>query len=269
MISVLTCAKRGQYLERTIASIDRAGGSEYSGPKFIHVDGPVDGIVGAPGWDVVSVSPVGGSAVRALLAIAARALDLQAEPLLYFEDDVILCRNAIPAMLRIGVPYPLGLVSYCDLLWHAGGRPLELVAYPGCPRNFPVADGGFVGCQALALARRTLEQLVAVGPPAWVDRHNCDATIGTSCRAYGIVDSLADHIGADSAIMGKRYERLRGVRGWRGEDFDASAIALPDTLNQIGERCPLHVGVLHDSGRPCDASTPEHAKIQAPPATPF
>lgn len=264
MISVLTCAARGQYLAQTIASIDRAGGAEYSGTKVVHVDGPADGIGPFPGWRVVSLSPARSGARRSMLDVMARAAAPGVELLLYFEDDVLLCRNAIRAMLQIGVPEPLGFVSYCDLLWHPT-PPLELRAFPGCPRNAPVSDGGFVGCQALALPRRTIERLATTPAPVWIDRNNCDATIGTSSEVYGVVDSLANHVGADSCIMGATYQRLRAVRGWRGEDFDADIVPRTFDLGDVGERCPLHTGVLHESRRPCSASTPAHAAIMAPP----
>jgi hypothetical protein len=267
MISVLTCAGREEdYLERTIASIDRAGGAEYSGRKVIHVDGPLGLVSSVPGWELVSLSERPRRGARhAMTSILHGAADAGVELLLYFEDDVTLCRNAIRAMLEIGVPEPLGFVSYCDLRWD--GRPLELVAFPGCPRNAPVADGGFVGCQALALPLRTLERFRVTPPPAWLDRNNCDSTIGTMCQQYGILDSLADHVGAESAIMGRRYERLRVVRGWRGEDFDADTVPRTFTLNEPGERCAFHAGVLHDTRRPCAASTAQHAAFVAPPAT--
>jgi hypothetical protein len=266
MISVLTCAARGQYLAQTIASIDRAGGAEYPGPKVIHVDGPADGVPRFEGWDVVALSPARGGARRAMLDIVGRAAAAGVELLLYFEDDVLLCRNAIRAMIEIGVPEPLGFVTYCDLLWHPV-PPLELQAFPGCPRNAPVADGGFVGCQALALPLRTLERLSTTPAPQWIDRNNCDATIGTSCEVYGVVDSLANHVGADSCIMGATYTRLRVVRGWRGEDFDADVVPRTFELGDVGERCPFHAGVLHESRRPCAGSTPVHATFTAPPTT--
>jgi len=267
VISVLTCTARGQYLAQTIASIDRAGGAEYAGPKIVHVDGPADGIGPFPGWQVQALSFARSGARRSMLDIMGRAAAAAVELLLYFEDDVVLCKGAIPAMLEIGVPEPLGFVSYCDLLWHPI-PPLELGVFPGCPRNAPVADGGFVGCQALALPARTIASLIMRTPPAWLDRNNCDSTIGTSSEYYGVIDSLADHVGMESAIMGRSYGRLRTVRGWRGEDFDAAT--LPRTFRipspeEIGERCHFHAGVLHETRRACAAAMPNHV-VWAPGA---
>jgi hypothetical protein len=166
-------------------------------------------------------------------------------------------------MLEIGVPEPLGFVSYCDLLWHPDLPPLELHAFPGCPRGAPVADGGFVGCQALVIPRRTIEQLATRPAPAWLDRNNCDATIGTSSEAYGIVDSLAQHVGIESAIMGRPYlgSRWRQARGFPGEDFDADKLPRRFELNPIGERCLMHAGVLHEGGRPCGGQSAHHVAL--------
>jgi hypothetical protein len=259
-ISVLTCVTRGHYLRRTLESLQR-GGAGVEARRVLHVDGPAYELGEWRGWEVESVSPaVGGGARLAMLEIMRRALEAGVELLLYFEDDVIVCKNATRAMIEIGVPEPLGLVSYCDLYWHET-PPLTLRAFPGCPRGRPVADGGFIGCQALAIPRRTIERLVTMPAPAWLDRNNCDATIGTSSAAYGILDSLANHVGAESAIMGRRYERLRVVRGWRGEDFDADTVPRAFELNAIGERCMLHAGVLHADGRPCAAQSAEHVAV--------
>lgn len=268
MISVLTCAKRGQYLAQTIASIDRSGGAEYSGPKFIHVDGPADEIPAGPwrdGWEVVSLSPARAGTRLAMLAIMKRAAAAGVETLLYFEDDVVLCKNAIRAMVEIGVPAPLGFVTYCDLML-SGPAPLELVAFPGCPRNAPVADGGFRGCQALAVGRAVIERLATDPVPHWITRHDVDAVMGTSCEIYGVVDSLANHVGAESLIRDLTYQRLPNPLGWRGEHFDADVVPRAFVMNDPGERCHFHCGVLHDTRRPCAASLPAHA-IEAPPTT--
>jgi hypothetical protein len=263
LISILTCPARGQYLAATVASLERAGAAKYSGPKVIHVDGPAD-LRDFPGWTVRSLGPRVG-ARRAMLAIMARAAALDVETLLYFEDDVLLCKNAIPAMLEIGVPAPLGFVSYCDLAWHVGPT-MQLCAYPGCPQNAPVPVDGFVGCQALALPLRTLVSLSTRPAPAWLDRNNCDSTIGTCAAVYGIVASLANHVGMDSAIMGRTYARLHQVRGWQGEDFDAATVPRGFELGPIGVRCPFHAGALHADGRPCGQSSPHHDAMRAPPA---
>jgi hypothetical protein len=266
VISVLTCATRGRYLAGTIASIDRAGGREYDGIKVIHVDGPAAEIPRFPGWDVHSVAHVRAGARRAMLEIMRRAAAWQAEPLLYFEDDVLLCRNAIRAMLEIGVPEPLGYVAYCDLNW-AAPRPLELVAFPGCPHNGPVADGGFVGCQALTIPWRTSRRLSTTPAPRWIGRNGCDETIGTSSAVYGVIDSLAEHVGAYSAIIARKYPLLRTARGWRGEDFDADQIPRRWTLNRVGERCSFHAGALHEPERvACSQTSDQHRAWLAMPA---
>lgn len=253
--SVLTCSKRGEYLDRTIASLER-GGADVVDERVVFVDGPAGPIEGRfPEWDVVSVSPDAPRGARlAMTEIMRLAAAAGVELLCYFEDDVVVCRNAIPAMLEIGVPEPLGLVSYCDLRWD--GVPFELVAFPGCPRAEQVPDGGFMGCQALALPRRTLERFVTWTPPEWLarDPNNCDATIGMIAEQYGILDSLANHIGEVSAIFGGRYTKPREVRRWVGEDFDADQVRRVWTLKDPGRRCAFHAGVLHEDRRPCASS---------------
>lgn len=263
--TVLTCPKRGQYLAQTIASLER-GGADAVDERVIFVDGPADHIDGGcfPEWDVVSVSPGAPRGARlAMTEVMRLAWHAGVELLCYFEDDVQICRNAIPAMLEIGVPEPLGLVSYCDLYWHPV-KPLELTVFPGCPRDYPVADGGFVGCQALAIPRRTLDTFVTWTVPSWLERdpNNCDGTIGCIASQYGILDSLANHVGQTSAIFpGRTYQNFRAVRGWRGEDFDADEVGRTWILNAPGERCAFHAGVLHPDRRACGASLPEHHEL--------
>lgn len=257
MISVLTCAARGRYLAASIASIDRAGGAAYAGRKVIHVDGPEHELYRHEGWEISTVAPIRRGARHAMLEIMRRAAASDVELLLYFEDDVLLCKNAITFMTALGVPEPLGFVSYCDLSWH--GVAGQLVAMPGCPRNMPVPDGGFVGCQALAIPRRTIESLISTPAPTWLDRNNCDGTIGTCADSYGVLDSLADHVGSESCIMNATYDRLRVVRGWRGENFDALTLPRTFVLNDLGERCAMHGGVLHDPPVACAGSSSTHA----------
>lgn len=251
-VSVLTCATRRDYLAQTIASLER-GGADLADERILFVDGPASAYEGRfPDWDVVSVSPDAARGARlAMTEVMRRAAREGVELLLYFEDDVIVTRNAIPAMLEIGVPEPLGLVAYCDLMWV--GRHLELVAFPGCPKGQGVPDGGFMGCQALALPRRTLQAFLEWTPPAWLepDKNNCDATIGLIAEQYGIFDSLANHVGEVSAIYGGRYSRPREVRSWVGEDFDADEVPRMFVLNDPGERCAFHAGVLHDDRKAC------------------
>lgn len=255
-ISVLTHAARGHYLDATIASLDRGGAADFEGPKIIHVDGPADGLGRQfAGWTAAGVWPWpgGGGARHAMLSVMRWAARAGIDLLLYFEDDVLVCRNAIRAMLEIGVPEPLGLVSYCDLAWD--GAAGELRALPGCPRDRPVAVGGFVGCQALAIPARTLRTFATWTPPDWLarDRNNCDGTIGQIAPAYGIFASLAQHVGRTSAIVGRRYadETFRATKGWVGEDFEADTVPRRWTLNELGTRCSFHAGVLHADGRTC------------------
>lgn len=254
-VSVLTCAKRGDYLAETIASLERAGAALANARKLF-VDGPIEGFVGRfPGWDVVSVSPTAARGARlAQLEILKAAHAAGVQLLLYFEDDVRVCKNAIRAMQEIGVPPPLGLVTYCDLRWD--GRPLELVAFPGLLHDHNTLDQGFLGCQAMAFPARTLERAVSFVPPAWLanDPNNCDTQTGLLVDAWGVLDSLAEHIGVNSAILGREWPKMRVVRGWRGEDFDADAVPRTFELNELGERCRFHA-VLHPSRRPC-ASQP-------------
>jgi hypothetical protein len=265
-VSVVTCAKRGQYLEATIESLE-SGGAALCNKRVLFVDGPAEGFLDRfPGWDVVSVSPVAARGARlAMVEIMRLAHAAGVQLLLYFEDDIQVCTNAIRAMLEIGVPRELGFVSYCDLLWHPC-PPLELAAFPGCPREHPVADGGFVGCQALAIPARTLEAFTTWQAPPWLarDPNNCDGTMGQIAPRYGILDSLANHIGDMSAIMGLAYgPRLRVVRGWRGEDFDADTLPRTWTLGDPGERCTFHAGVLHADRRACASSHPDQARAGA------
>jgi hypothetical protein len=260
-IAVLTCAARGAYLEQTIASLERAGAGELD--RVIYVDGPAEPLEGRfPGWFVASVSDEPGRGARlAMVEIMRRASAAGVELLLYFEDDVVLCRNAIRAMIEIGVPEPLGFVSYCDL--RGGGPPLELHALPGQFRGYGLPEGGFRGCQALAIPLRTLRVFDTWEAPPWVDRNMCDETIAQVVPAFGVFDSLADHTGHVSAITGRAYPAGRELRaaGFPGEDFDADAVPRAFELNEIGRRCPKCVGVLHPDRRPCAGATAEHERM--------
>lgn len=253
-ISVMTCPSRGQYLEQTIASIERAGGDAFD--RVLYVDGPADAYEGRfPGWFVSCVSAEPGRGARhGMVEIMRRAAAADVELLLYFEDDVLLCRNAIRAMIEIGVPEPLGFVQYCEISDEPAGPPLELYARPGQPRALP-GYGGFRGCQALAVPLRTLRTFETWEAPAWMTSHECDGVMAQIAPVYGVLDSLAFHTGVVSAALGRAHVRDFVARGWPGEDYDADDLPRVFTLNKVGRRCSLHGGELHPSGEPCSASS--------------
>ena len=252
-ISVLTCAGRDKYLGATIANIDRAGGAVFVGRKVIFVGGPTSAIDGRfPGWEVESISEeVRGGVLFAMVDVYRRAATANVDTLLYFEDDIELALGTIPAMLEIGIPESLGFVSYCDLAWITRERQ-RLEAFPACAKNEIPAATGYQGCQAMAIANRTLRKFLTWERPAWLamSKHDADSTMGMIAD-YGVFDSLVNHVGRTSAILQVDYDRLKGVRGFVGVDFDASSVPRTWTLNPLGRRCVFHAQVLHADKVPC------------------
>lgn len=85
-------------LERTLASLERAGLSRWSGPRVLAADGCRPQI---PGWDLRCSESVHGSARTMLRLLRIVAAEYPALDLYYFEDDVVLARNALDHMIRV------------------------------------------------------------------------------------------------------------------------------------------------------------------------
>ncbi len=151
-LTVLTTPARTDYLLGTLASIDAAGGDRFLGNRVVFVDGDRGQVPDVPpGWAKLTTGDGPRGTRRALWKILHLAGIARVPYLLYFEDDVRLCRRAVAAMSAIDVPPGLGFLSFFN---QHGDAP-----EPGihCRRaDDPKVGHGYWGNQALKIPLRSL-----------------------------------------------------------------------------------------------------------------
>jgi hypothetical protein len=232
-IAVLTTPTRTQYLRGTLAAIGAAGGDLVDASRIVFVDGDPDRspVVSDLRWTKISVS--GGGPPRGSRRAVWRVLHLAAIArvpyLIFFEDDVRPCRNAILAMSLIPVPRGLGFLTWCN---QKTGLPATPPAPPAIylrsasdPANAP----GHWGNQALKLPARALHLFAQPSTePRDEYAYSSDTWLGEKLGRYGIVvPSIIRHVGAETTIPAQAGMGIDGHRGglnYAGDDFDALAL---------------------------------------------
>jgi hypothetical protein len=253
MVLVLTTPRRPQFLAATLRGLDAAGAQQLQ--RLLCVDGPLQEIlklrVVPAGWEIESIGTGDqGTQVACRAACAAYARRGGADDLMYFEDDVLPCRNAVAGLAKIPVPDDCGfLAAFANIIGQRRFHPSKQ-ATPGEPAiirqaaDDPDLHGtGHWGNQALKIPRRTVEHLVRqlptyyavsrratgrmlFGSDKWIGQHAASA--GAPWHVYGLISpSLFQHVGARSAIGAHWKLDGRTSPSWRA-DFDA--LTLPGLL---------------------------------------
>lgn len=250
LIVVGTCP-RGEfyYLGDTVDGLIETGAGE---ADFVIVvsDGPIDAAARSslPNKWGYEINVEGGRGSQHVFWQAlALAVEEDAERLLWFEDDLAFCRNAVRRMLASEVPEDLALISFFDMATCAANAPDGLYTAP----VLGTTGQGFRGSQALLLPRRTIEYLynherAVVGG---TEKNGLDRAIGQTLAAapaelklgrYGIhLPCLVEHVGGVSAAHpGETLDRPRGpwqriATRWLGKDFDALTLPNPLPLRHI------------------------------------
>src|SRR6266404_2112529 len=222
MISVLTTPRRTEYLRDTLHSIDLAG-AELFFDKTVFVDGPVTGTIRQnllPGWQVKGLHPLSKGTRLSLWRILNTAARKGVHSLLHFEDDVRLCRNAIPAMLAIDVPGWAGFLSFFQQNKNMpGGEGFH---------SLPTGQEWW-GAQSLKFPERSLLKFrdEKSAPPTAHFGMQCDVWIGQRLTGCVLLPSIVRHVGLRTTIETQAGETLSGESIHRaglhyvGDEFDA------------------------------------------------
>jgi hypothetical protein len=243
VICLLTTPRRPQFLAATLRALDGAGAREMR--RLICVDGRLQDVlrlrVVPPGWEMQSIGTGDqGTQVAFHAALLASWRAGGPEDLLFFEDDIQPCRNAVTALARIPVPDDLGFLSAFDHrnLMRTITEPTLLRI--GADDSQVQGGWGFWGNQALKIPGRALAHLVKqrtnytyapgvselgrarslmYGSDVWLGAQAASAD--APWKRYGLIaPSLFQHVGAMSAV-GKHWRLEQRVAiNWRG-DFDA------------------------------------------------
>jgi hypothetical protein len=229
MVSILTSERPGgaSYLAQTAAALLREG-ADGAQRRVILGDGLLPGA--QQGWEVREYHPRAG--VRTMMWNAFRlALDAGCERLLFCEDDIRPCKNAVRRMLQLEVPPEAAFIDFHDMkeLRESGlGHGLIDVLAMGF-------DGqGYWGNQCMLFPRRTLEWLVAWDPMSvarWDPPRGADCTLGwlLSCSPWPLyaahLPRLVDHVGGSSAAHpGWALVKHRRTFEYPGDEFDALSL---------------------------------------------
>jgi len=238
-IAVLTCDRpRGFYVGETIAQIDRQGGKPLL--RRLYVDGTESFVetlesrlrpYGIEGWEIVRLGEGLGSteAMRRLIVKSSE----EARDLLFFEDDLLLCRNAVKRMISQQVPDDAGIVTFFDMKEVSPGAAPGIYRRPTNGR-----DGkGFWGAQCLRIHK---DSLVWMANRNWADsweagtRMASDILMGRHMEVHptrnslGVhIPNLIEHVGHASACFPglSLSPRWRQASNFRGREFDAMSLA--------------------------------------------
>jgi len=235
VISVLTCERTaGDYVAATLQQINRQGGEPCE--RLLFVDGLPDvaervrrrlsDVAALGAWDVISLGGKRGSTEatrRVFVDVAKRGRDL-----IFFEDDLLLCRHAVTRMLELVIPASVSLVSFFDMKEVSPGAATGLYRRPPTGR-----DGrGLWGNQCFRLPAEVLRWLIAQD---WSSTSHgsslmaSDVVLGellarhpTRPRIAYHIPCLVEHVGHGSACFpGLELARWRRATNFQGAEFDA------------------------------------------------
>ena len=221
MIVVLTCQREGaSYVEETLNQIDASAPAGVT--KIILSDGPPPPEADRrPGWEnVVSPRPIRQpqnkwSAWKAFeLAFEAK------EDLCFFEDDLLLAKNAAARICEFKVPDDLTFVTFFSP-WLTKSQPLGL---------WRIHGASYIMAQSLKFPLRTCERLLGMRQSdEWLEASGAegfDGAVRWYCMKhhllYGIHNpSLVQHVGAVSAVGNGPLKGCRVAENFVGVETDA------------------------------------------------
>jgi hypothetical protein len=253
IITIITCDRpRGaSYLHQTATGLLREGALDCDERVILG-----DGSEPAPeaGWETRAVFPKGG--VRGNMWAAFRlAIAAGHERLIFCEDDIVPCKNAVHRILQLDIPPDVSFVDFHDM------KELRESGLPPGLHNL-LSNGldsrGYWGTQCMLFPRRTLEWLVQWDPMSiarWDPPQGADRTLGWMLQwspwpLYAAhLPRLVRHVGSVSAAHpGWDLQDERATFEYPSDSFNALSVSgcstAPSTETcaasgrQGGEVCP-------------------------------
>jgi hypothetical protein len=239
VIAILTCDRpSGFYLGETVRQIQKEGGCDFR--RSIYVDGTeqfVDSLqsrlrpYGINDWEIIQLGERLGS-TEAMRRVIAQLAKLNSD-LLFFEDDLILCRNAVRRMACQQVPDDVGIVTFFDM------KEVTPGAAPGLHRRPPNGKNGngFWGAQCLRIHHEFIQWMAHKN---WNDSKGdgdhmaSDILMGRLMAEHPKRNNLAVHIPnlvehaghASACFPGLSLSpRWRRASNFLGREFDAMSLA--------------------------------------------
>jgi len=238
LVVVLTCDRPAAcYLAATIEQIDREGGRSLA--RRIYVDGAADalepiharlqGVQSAAEWGLRSLGAQGGSteAMRRTLSDAAG----EGRDVLFFEDDLLLCKNAVERMISQQVPAQASLLTFFDMKEVAARSSFGLYFRPPTGADHQ----GLWGCQCLRFPADVVSWL---GAQNWQGtlfgslKMSSDLILGELLLRHPSrnqiavhIPCLVEHVGESSACFpGIGLPDWRRATNFPGQNFDARTL---------------------------------------------
>ncbi len=240
-ISLLTCPGRETFLRQTLESFDRARDNIAGVERIIYRDEAYAKDISylnniRAGWNVSCLFPEPQGNLRAFYQILRLAMNDNIDLLVYLEDDIVFCQNAIARMINVATRSPgngLAFYNFFDMKEFFPGAPEGMYRVP-----LEGLDGrGLWGMQALAIPKKTIMNFFA---SPLVDKKfeeesgqklkaHSDIVFAEALKERGLthygahVPCLVEHVGhEDSAIWQfQGHEVSRRATNFRGENFDA------------------------------------------------
>lgn len=216
LLAVKTCPRPDgvSYLQRTLESLAKAGALE-NNDRVVISDGYES--LAIRDW-AITMGPGPSGPAMALGRVLQQAR--QYDQILLFEDDLVACKNAIPWMLKVGVPDDLFLVSFFDVDRCKTGTEPGLYRFP---------NRVFSSTLCVLLPKRSVEFLLSRDQ---FHRHeSADSLLSSEMGLspwpyYGLhYPSLVEHVGAVSAKDPlAKLVKGRVATHFVGVDFDALSL---------------------------------------------
>jgi hypothetical protein len=212
VVVVFAIPGRESTTSATLAAVDGpGGGSKLACDRVFFWTGTAPPIPAPHGWVTIH-NDHGARGSVAALADFWKVLDVVGDDrdLVFLEDDVMPCRNALPYMVAWASPHVTHFFN--------GSRA------PHGLRKLP--PGGFEFSQTLKIPARVVKALRASPAVSKGPRDGWDLAIGRQLAAMGEPlyqhRSLVQHVGFQSMWQpGNNLAKRMPAPDWPGEDFDA------------------------------------------------
>jgi len=242
-IFIQSCPGRERFLEATVNSLIEAGAPWET--IVVCVDGFPGNNACYHGAITLWPEPRGNlQAFIQIMSIAAKSA-APGDPILFVEDDVQFCRNAIPRIFATGVPKGQPFTTFFDMKEFFPGTPYGLYRVP-----LQGLDGrGFWGLQCVLLTFEAVQHFANSPLPAEKAKklkNHSDMVLamtlatrndGASGQDSVLYDSyaahvpcLVEHVGAEHSAIWKfqEHEISRRATNYPGRGFDALALPVFD-----------------------------------------
>lgn len=215
-LAIMSCEGRGRFLERTYASLLRAGLSWWRGRKLLVFDGSAPRETW-PGWQISASQTRLGQAQTFFRALREAASSPTLTALTLLEDDIVLARNALDYIAATVIDEDLGLLSWFATDTCVVPRvPPIISCYPARRYQFN---------QAITLPAAVVRELLgSVALQTWGEPHGADRVYGLAFpdRPVGVhYPNLVQHVGGLASSVGNNSHGERVSPTFIGEDADA------------------------------------------------